>query len=126
MGSYATDVNSQVLMQLTTGDPDEVQGWLPGGDLHADLMALLHVYLGSRLAVRLELCVERSLLPGATMSSQPRTGAVQLGRTAVMRPLNPANTTTHPKIITISLGRYERVQENIHHRETDEDGDYRW
>lgn len=46
--------------------------------------------------------------------------------TAVMRPLNAANTVMHPKTITINLGRYERVQENIHRRETDEDGDYRW
>ena len=51
---------------------------------------------------------------------------MQLGRTAVMRPLNAANTATHPKTITINLGRYERIQEHIHRRETDEDGDYRW
>ncbi|HDU4094056.1 TPA: type VI secretion system baseplate subunit TssG [Klebsiella aerogenes] len=126
MGNYATDVNSQVLMRLTTTDPAEVQGWLPGGELHTDLMALLHVYLGSRLDVRLQLCVARSLLPDATMDSKPRARAVQLGRTAVMRPLNPANAATHPKTITINLGRYERVQENIHRRETDEDGDYHW
>ncbi|EPB4338021.1 type VI secretion system baseplate subunit TssG, partial [Enterobacter kobei] len=95
-------------------------------ELHGDLMALLHVYLGSRLDVRLQLCVDRSLLPDATMSAKPEAGAVQLGRTVVMRPLNAANTAIHPKIITINLGRYERVQENIHRRETDEDGDYRW
>ena len=126
MGSYATDVNSQVLMKLTTTDPAEVQGWLPGGALHTDLMALLHVWLGSRLDVRLQLCIDRSLLPDATISSKPKAGAVQLGRTAVMRPLNPANTAAHPKTITINTGRYQRVQENIHRRETDEDGDYRW
>jgi type VI secretion system protein ImpH len=57
---------------LTTTDPAEVQGWLPGGELHTDLMALLHVYLGSRLDVRLQLCVDRSLLPDATMSSKPK------------------------------------------------------
>ncbi|MGN2424354.1 type VI secretion system baseplate subunit TssG [Klebsiella electrica] len=126
MGNYATDVNSQVLMCLTTTDPAEVQGWLPDGELHTDLMALLHVWLGSRLDVRLQLCVDRSLLPDATMSSKAKVGAVQLGRTAVMRPLNAANTATHPKTITINLGRYERVQENIHRRETDEHGEYRW
>jgi len=126
MGNYATDVNSQVLMRMVTADPAEVQGWLPGGELHTDLMALLHVYLGSRLDVRLQLCVDRSLLPDATMSAKPNAGAVQLGRTAVMRPLNVANTATYPKTITINLGRYERVQENFHRRETDEDGDYRW
>ncbi|RAU52848.1 type VI secretion system baseplate subunit TssG [Pseudocitrobacter sp. RIT415] len=126
MGCYATDVNSQVLMRLTTTDPAEVQGWLPGGELHTDLMALLHVYLGSRLNVRLQLRVDRSLLPDATMSSKPNAGAVQLGRTAVMRPLNTANTVMKPKTITINLGRYERLQENFHRRETDEDGDYHW
>ncbi|MBJ3590120.1 type VI secretion system baseplate subunit TssG [Salmonella enterica subsp. enterica serovar Saintpaul] len=126
MGNYFTDVNSQVLMRLTTADPNEVQGWLPGGALHTDLMALLHVWLGSRLDVRLQLSVERSLLPDATMSSKPKAGAVQLGRTAVMRPLNSVHTTKYPKTLTINLGRYERVQENIHRRETDEDGDYRW
>ncbi|EKS7813381.1 type VI secretion system baseplate subunit TssG [Edwardsiella piscicida] len=125
IGRYATDVNSQVLMRLTTPDPTEVQGWLPGGALHSDLMALLHVYLGARLDVRLQLCVDLSLLPDATMSTKPEAGAVQLGRTAVMRPLKAANTATQSKTITINLGRYERVQENIHRRETDEDGDYR-
>ncbi len=30
------------------------------------------------------------------------------------------------KYVDSSLGRYERVQENIRRRETDEDGDYRW
>ncbi|MDI3360041.1 type VI secretion system baseplate subunit TssG [Lelliottia sp. V89_10] len=126
MGAYATDVNSQVLMQLSTTNRDEVQGWLPGGDLHTDLMALLHVYLGSRLDVRLQLQVDRRLLPDATMQSQPRAGDVQLGRTAILRALNPSNTTKHPKTITINLGRYERVQENHHRRETDEDGNYHW
>lgn len=126
MGNYATDVNSQVLMRLTTTDSTEVLGWLPGGELHTDLMTLLYVYLGARLDVRLQLSVDRSLLPDATMSSKPNAGAMQLGRTAVMRPLNAANTVTHSKTITINLGRYERVQENIHRRETDEDGDYRW
>lgn len=126
MGNYATDVNSQVLLQLTTTDPDEVQGWLPGGDLHSDLMALLHVYLGSRLDVRLQLCVDRRLLPDATLNSRGGAGAVQLGRTAVMRLLNSAHSTSHSKTITINLGRYTRVQENNHRRETDEDGDYHW
>lgn len=73
----------------------------------------------------MQLCVERRLLPDATMNSQPRAGAAQLGRTAIMRPLNP-EAVQQMNTITISLGRYERVQENVHRRETDEDGDYRW
>lgn len=126
MGAYATDVNSQVLMQLTTACPEETQGWLPGGDLHSDLIALLHVYLGARLDVRLQLCVARHLLPDATLNSTPGAGHAQLGRTAIMRPLNAANPAQLAKTITINLGRYERVQENIHRRETDENGDYHW
>ena len=125
MGAYATDVNSQVLLRLTTSSAQEVQGWLPGGSLHTDLMALLHVYLGGRLDVRLQLCVKRSLLPDAQINGRPSLKGGILGRTAVMKPLNAALTQSD-NIITINLGRYERVQENIHRRECDEDGDYRW
>ncbi|EEQ7973612.1 type VI secretion system baseplate subunit TssG, partial [Escherichia coli] len=52
MGDHATDVNGQVLLQLSTQTGSEVQGWLPGGQLYSDLLALLHVYPGSRLDVR--------------------------------------------------------------------------
>lgn len=124
MGTYGTDVNSQVLLRLSTDNPEEVRGWLPGGDLHGDLMALLHVYLGSHLDVRLQLCVARHLLPDAQLSCR-KENAVQLGRTALLRPLQNKHSH-HNDIITIQLGRYQRVQENIHRRESDEDGDYRW
>ncbi|EPP1033648.1 type VI secretion system baseplate subunit TssG [Cronobacter turicensis] len=125
MGGYATDANSQVLMRISTTISQEVQGWLPGGELHSDLMALLHVYLGSRLDVRLQLCVDRRLLPDAWMSSTAGADSVQLGRTAVMKPLNAAGAKSD-RTITINLGRYEHVQENINRREADEDGNYHW
>lgn len=125
MGAYGTDVNSQVLMRLTSTNPAEIRGWLPGGDLHTDLMALLHVYLGARLDVRLQLCVDRTLLPDARMCSTPGTADAQLARTAVMKPLGADGTQTNKNLI-INLGRYERVQENIYRREADEDGDYHW
>lgn len=125
MGAYAYDVNGQVLMRLTTANPQEVEGWLPGGVLHTDLLALLHVYLGSRLDVRLQLCVKRSLLPDAALSTRHGAGSIQLGRTSLMRQLKPVSEQQDQNI-TINLGRYERVQENVYRRETDEDGDYRW
>lgn len=125
MGAYGTDVNSQVLMRLTSTNPAEIRGWLPGGVLHTDLMALLHVYLGARLDVRLQLCVDRTLLPDARMSSTPGPADAQLGCTAVMKPLGAAGGQTNKNFI-INLGRYERVQENIYRREADEDGDYHW
>ncbi|WP_049601773.1 type VI secretion system baseplate subunit TssG [Yersinia bercovieri] len=127
MGSHALDVNSQVLLQLKTDNPDEAREWLPGGQLHTDLMALLHVYLGSRLHVRLQLTVLRALLPDAQLSCQPKSTGILLGRTAVMRTQRVAsNTPTDTEMITINLGRYQCVQENLHRRDTDEYGDYRW
>lgn len=123
-GDHAIDVNGQVLLQLSTDDAQEVQGWLPGGQLHTDLMALLHVYLGSRLDVRLQLRLARPQLPDAQMRCHRQAGCAQVGRTAAFRPLG-GRDPQHSHIITISLGRYQRVQENINRRETDEDGDYR-
>lgn len=123
MGAQGTDVNGQVLLQLVTDNPDEAHGWLPGGELYRDLMALLHVYLGSHLDVRLQLCVARHLLPDAQLMCSANH-VVQPGRTALLRPLNPQQS--RHDIITIHLGRYQRVRENIHRRESDEDGDYRW
>ncbi len=121
MGNYGTDVNGQILLRLTTNNPDEVRGWLPGGELHQDLMALLHVYLGTHLDVRLQLCVARHLLPDARLACS--VDAPRVGRTAVLRPLVPQQN--RDDMITINLGRYQCVRENIHRRESDEDGDYR-
>ncbi|WP_082132673.1 ImcF-related family protein [Enterobacter genomosp. O] len=125
MGTHATDVNGQVLLRLSTDNPEEVRGWLPGGDLHTDLMALLHVWLGAHLDVRKQLCVARHLLPDAQLSCNTEQTA-QVGRTAVLRPLNPQQNKNRNDIITIHLGRFQRVRENIQRRKNDEDGDYRW
>jgi len=125
MGNYATDVNGQVLLQLSTEDAGEAVGWLPGGQLHTDLLALLHVYLGSRLDVRLQLRVDRALLPDARLNCRPAAESPQLGLTAVLRPLATKTAPQYRKL-TISLGRYQRVQENRKRKEIDEDGDYRW
>ena len=127
MGTHAVDVNSQILLNLNTRNTDEAREWLPGRQLHTDLMALLHVYLGSRLHVRMQLSVLRSLLPDARLSCQPKESGVQLGRTAVMRTQRAVTATpVNDTVITINLGRYQRVQENPYRRETDEHGDYRW
>ncbi|NCI16629.1 type VI secretion system baseplate subunit TssG [Cronobacter muytjensii] len=124
MGAYATDVNGQVLLRLITPCAQEARGWLPGGELYRDLLALLHVYPGSHLDVRLQLRVARHLLSDARLSCR-QEGAAQIGRTAVLKPLN--NSALHnDSVITIHLGRWARVRENIHRREVDEDGDYRW
>lgn len=127
MGSHAVDVNSQVLLHLKTDNAEEARAWLPGGKLHIDLLALLHIYLGARLHVRLQLSLSRALLPDAQLSCHPQNSNVLLGRTAVMRaPQTTVATQNSTDIITINLGRYQRVQENFHRREIDEHGDYRW
>lgn len=125
MGEFATDVNSRVLLRLHTGNPSDVQGWLPGGELHSDLMSLLHVYLGGRLDVRLQLCVSRSLLPDARMHSIPTVSGGLIGLTAVLQSTGADDADSDRKII-INLGLYERVQENIYRKEIVEDGGYRW
>ena len=125
MGDHAWDVNGQVLLHLSTANKEKVQRWLPGGDLHSDLQSLLHVYLGSRLDVRLQLSVFRELLPDAKMTCHPDGNSPQLGRTAFMKPLS-AGEPHKLQSITINLGHYQRVQENYNRKDTDENGDYCW
>ncbi|QPT15129.1 type VI secretion system baseplate subunit TssG [Serratia rubidaea] len=123
MGSHAVDVNHQVHLHLTTDNPKEAMSWLPGAPLHNDLQALLQVYLGARLDVRMTLTLMRELLPDVALSCRG-TGGVQLGRTAVMR-RQGASRPDSARTITINLGRYQRLQEQQHRREADESGNYR-
>lgn len=126
LGRTATDVNSQVLIQLTSNDADEVKRWLPNGQLHNDLLALLHVYLGARLHARIELKVLRSLLPDAQLSATGRHGG-QLGQTAVMRSQEAhSQGACAERLITIGLGRYQALPEQVKKIEADEHGNYRF
>ncbi len=47
LGKTAQEACSRVLVTLETEDPDEAEGWLPGGVLHTDLLVLLRVYLAT-------------------------------------------------------------------------------
>ncbi|QGU89179.1 type VI secretion system baseplate subunit TssG [Erwinia sorbitola] len=123
MGSHATDVNHQVHLRLTTRNQQEAMSWLPGEQLHTDLLALLAVYLGARLDVRMTLTLARELLPDAALSCMGNS-RVLLGRTAVMRPQAGCASGDSPPI-TINLGRYQRLKEHYNRRDTDEEGNYR-
>ncbi len=68
-------------MKLYTEDDGEARGWLPGGQLHTDLLVLLRVYLGWRYQARLQLTLPVSLLPPAQLGNQ----RVQVSRTGVLR-----------------------------------------
>ncbi|EKT56019.1 type VI secretion system baseplate subunit TssG [Providencia burhodogranariea] len=124
LGQYATDVNSQVLITLRTDDLTEAHGWLPDGQIYQDLMALLHVYLGSRVNARLRLTLPRALLPDASLSAKSHQG-VQLGRTAVMRPSTPTNTLSNTEI-TLVLGHYLRLKPQYRRQQSDDYANYRF
>lgn len=125
LGSYAIDVNSQVLIKLHTENKDEAKGWLPDGSIYQDFMALLRVYLGSRVNARLRLTLPRDLLPDATLSTSKSQG-VQLGRTAVMRPHNIIEKPSTPSFITIGLGFYQYLTLRTQHYKSDEYGNYQF
>ncbi len=125
LGSQSVDVNSQVLLTLFTADMQEAQGWLPGGQHHSDLLTLLSVYLGARYHARLQLALPRSLLPEARLRYAAEGTPVQLGRTAVLHRTAHAVSAHHPDEVIISLGRYQGLTANPHHREVT-DGNYRF
>ena len=114
LGSVGHDANSQLLLSLFTHDPDEASGWLPGGQLHADLLVLLRVYLGWRCTAKLRLSLPVSSLP------HPRLGraSVQLGMTAVLGLGCETRPSAEHDTITINLGRYQGLRDNPHNRET--------
>ncbi|MCX2900416.1 type VI secretion system baseplate subunit TssG [Pseudomonas mandelii] len=107
LGSVGYDANSQLHLALFTEDPDEARGWLPGGQLHKDLLVLLRVYLGWRCTARLQLSLPVRSLPQPLLGGAP----VLLGMTAVLG-LESAQDN-----ITINLGRYQGLKPNPQERE---------
>ncbi|WP_333602434.1 type VI secretion system baseplate subunit TssG [Atlantibacter hermannii] len=106
LGKTAKEACSRVLMTLETSDPNEAEGWLPGGFLHTDLLVLMRVYLGYRSDARLRLTVPVRLLP------EPRLGKgrrIQLGRTGLLG-LKEGKLSNNRKNLTVSLGFYEGLQ----------------
>lgn len=102
LGKTGKEACSRILLMLATNDLQEAEGWLPGGQLHTDLMVLLRVYLGYRSDVRLRLSVPVSALP------EPRLGQtrrIQLSRTGILglRSDRPGKRSH----LTVSLGCYE-------------------
>lgn len=103
LGKTGKEANSRVLVTLFTTNPTEADGWLPGGRLHTDLLALMRVYLGYRSDVRLRLSVPVRLLP------EPRLGAsrrIQLGRTGLLG-LKNRKLSDNRQLLTVSLGCYQ-------------------
>ncbi|TKI02611.1 type VI secretion system baseplate subunit TssG [Martelella alba] len=119
LGKTGREACSRVRVTLTTDDPREAEGWLPGGHIHTDMLVLMRVYLGYRSDARFRLTVPVRLLP------EPRLGKgrrIQLGRTGLLG-LKNGKLGTNRETVTISLGCYEGLQcsalppaENGHYR----------
>lgn len=106
LGKTAKESGSRVLLTLVTRNPQEAEGWLPGGHYHTDLLALLRVYLGYRSDARLRLTVPVSLLPEPRLG---KTRRIQLGRTGLLG-LKNGKLSDNRETLTVSLGCYAGVQ----------------
>ena len=113
LGNAGFDANSQLHLRLITEDPDEARGWLPGGQLHNDLVVLLRVYLGWRCSAKLQLSLPVRNLPAPVLG---RSQAL-LGMTAVLGLSETCRPAADKAFITINLGRYQGLHLNPNSRE---------
>lgn len=113
LGALGADANSQLRLELHTDDFREAQGWLPGGQLHSDLLVLLRVYLGWRCMASLHLSLPLSCVPRPTLGEP----ALLLGMTAVLRP--GESGAPGEACIEINLGCYRGLTENPRTRNTE-------
>ena len=114
LGSVGFDANSQLRLTLHTEDTEEAEGWLPGGQLHSDLLVLLQVYLGWRCTAKLQLSLPVHSLPVPVLGHTP----IRLGMTGVLGLGSDAWQVAEHDTLTINLGRYQGLSINPHNRET--------
>lgn len=120
LGKTAKEACSRVLVTLVTDNPEEAEGWLPGGHIHTDLLALMRVYLGYRSDARLRLTVPVRLLPEPRLGKSRR---IQLGRTGLLG-LKDGKLSDNRETLTVSLGCYAGLQCQV--LAPAEDGHYRF
>lgn len=113
LGSAGFDANSQLHLALFTDDLAEARGWLPGSQLHNDLLVLLRVYLGWRCTAKLQLSLPIHSLPKPVLGGAP----VHLGMTGVLGLGSEAWQVGTDDTITINLGRYQGLHGNPQFRE---------
>lgn len=121
LGAIGHDANSQLLITLISRDPQESQGWLPGGLLLADLQVLLRVYLGWRYSAKLQLSLCIDDLPRPILGQAP----IRLGMTGVLPRCAAQRGRGHEDMVTINLGRYQGLPDNpnarsLHHESPSE------
>jgi type VI secretion system protein ImpH len=108
-----SDANSQLHLALFTEDPIEARSWLPGNQLHTDLLVLLRVYLGWRCSAKLQLSLPMHSLPKPVLGDQP----ILLGMTGVLGLGSEVEQIGDQQTITINLGRYQGLHSNPQYRE---------
>jgi type VI secretion system protein ImpH len=113
LGSVGQDANSQLHLALFTEDPAEAREWLPGRQLHNDLLVLLRVYLGWRCTARLQLSLPLRSLPKPVLGGAP----VLLGMTGVLGLSSESGPVVEHDTITLNLGRYQGLHRNPQYRE---------
>ncbi|WP_341522096.1 type VI secretion system baseplate subunit TssG [Pseudomonas sp. G.S.17] len=113
LGSVGYDANSQLHLALFTEDLNEARDWLPGAQLHSDLLVLLRVYLGWRCTAMLQLSLPVNSLPKPVLGGAP----VLLGMTCVLGLGGEARQVAEHDKITINLGRYQGLSNNPKNRE---------
>lgn len=113
LGSVGFDANSQLHLGLFTADLNEARDWLPGNQLHNDLLVLLRVYLGWRCTAKLQLSLPINSLPKPVLGGAP----VLLGMTGVLGLGSDAWQVGTDDTITINLGRYQGLYTNPQFRE---------
>lgn len=95
LGRHFVDRNSTVRVVIAPPAHYASHALLPGGRDHADLMAMLRVYLGYRLDAELVLRIDPARLPATTLGTSP----ARMGLTAI------AGRSSASRM-DIRLGRY--------------------
>lgn len=114
LGNTGHDANSQLHLALFTEDTEEARGWLPGGQLHCDLLVLLRVYLGWRCTAKLQLSLPLRSLPVPVLGQ----ASIRLGMTGVLGLGSDAWPVADQATLTINVGRYQGLSINPLNRET--------
>lgn len=102
LGDETSEVSSQLLISLYTGNLAEARGWLPEGQIYEDFLVLLRVYLGWRYKARIQLTVPTQLLPAPVLGETPFI----LGMTGVLGMEGDEVPPDLPATFTIEAGSY--------------------
>lgn len=106
LGDEAMDVSSQLLIALITDNQEDVRGWQPDGELYADFLVMLRVYLGWRFKARITLTTATRLLSVPPLGEEP----FWLGTRGVLGAERARSDDDIPQTMTTELGYYHGLQ----------------